>query len=68
MEEDLNFSIEEVKWSEVKDEVYKVNPELTEKCDNVNQCGGYSLFKIKYPYGAYIVNRGSFIYQLKTAN
>ncbi|MFU7500528.1 MAG: hypothetical protein ACJBCI_02350 [Candidatus Tisiphia sp.] len=60
MEEDLNFSVEEVKWSEVKDEVYKVNPELAEKCDNVNQCGKYSLFKIKYPYGAYIVNRGEF--------
>lgn len=60
MGEDLNFSVEEVKWSEVKDEVYKVNPELAEKCDNVNQCGKYSLFKIKYPYGAYIVNRGEF--------
>ncbi len=60
MRPELKFNLQEVKWGEVRDEIYKVNPELAEKCDQVNMYNQYSLFKIWYPYGATIVNEGDF--------
>lgn len=57
---DLNLSFQEMKWSEVKDEVYKINPELAEKCDHVSKYRECTLFKIQYPYGAFIVDKGVF--------
>jgi len=58
--ENIKFNLEEVKWAEVRDEVYLVNPEFADKCDSINKFNKYSLFKIKYPYGASIVNKGEF--------
>ena len=58
--DDLKFNLEEVKWLEVRDEVYRCNPELAEKCDYINKQGEYSLFKIHYPYGSSIINKGEF--------
>lgn len=31
------LNIEKVLWNDVRDEVYKINPKLTEICDNVNK-------------------------------
>ncbi len=56
----VKFNLEELKWSSVRDEVYKINPELAEKCDAINNHDKYPLFKISYPYGASIVHNGEF--------
>ena len=58
--DNFKFNLEEVRWSEVRDEVYRCNPELAEKCDYINKQGEYSLFKIHYPYGSSIINKGDF--------
>jgi hypothetical protein len=55
----IKFNLEEIKWSIIRDEVYKVNAELAEKCDNFKH-KDYSVFKISYPYGVSIVNNGEF--------
>lgn len=60
MSSELEFNLQEVKWAEVRDEIYKINPELVQQCDQVNIYNQYSLFKIWYPYGSTIVNEGDF--------
>jgi len=59
-DKNINFHVEEVKWSDVRDEVFKCNPELAEKCDGISKHGEYSLFKMHYLYGASVVNNGKF--------
>jgi len=56
----IEFNLQEIKWSDARDEVYLVNPEFADKCDSINKFNKYSLFKIQYPYGASIVNKGEF--------
>lgn len=58
--EELRFSLEEVTWGEVRETVFKHNQELAEICDRINPDKKYPLFRIKYPYGAKIVDRGIF--------
>jgi len=54
------FDIKKVSWNEVREQVNSVNPELAEICDYINPNERYQLFKIRYPYGAKIVDTGTF--------
>ena len=58
--DNIKFNLEEVQWLEVRDEVHRCNPELAKRCDDINKQSKYSLFKIQYPYGFSIVNKGEF--------
>ncbi|XVN42087.1 MAG: hypothetical protein RCG15_05255 [Candidatus Rickettsia vulgarisii] len=64
IDKNIEFNLEKVKWSEVNDEVFKINPELAEKCDYVSKYRECALFKIQYSYGEYIVKKG--VFQLPT--
>lgn len=58
--DDPIINVEEVCWDDVRDEVYKVNPELAEICDQISPGKHYTLLKIRYPYGSKIVDKGEF--------
>jgi len=58
--EEVIYDLEEVCWADVREEVHKVNPELASICDQISPGKKYPLLKIRYPYGAEIVNRGEF--------
>ncbi|MDN3030774.1 MAG: hypothetical protein QMO91_05545 [Candidatus Tisiphia sp.] len=60
LDQDVQLNIEQVKWREVRDVVHRCNPTLAEKCDNINKDAEYPLFKMYYPYGAFIVDKGEF--------
>lgn len=55
-----SFEFEETCWEDMRDEVYKLNPELAKICDEINPGREHSLLKIHYPYGATIVDKGEF--------
>jgi hypothetical protein len=54
------LDFQEVFWEDVRDEVYKLNPELAKICDQISPGKEHSLLKIRYPYGATIVDKGEF--------
>ena len=54
------FDIQEILWCDIRNEVRKINIELANICDNINPDKKYPLYKIKYPYGAKIVDNGCF--------
>ncbi len=54
------LDFQEVFWEDVRDEVYKLNPELAKICDQISPGKEYSLLKVRYPYGATIVDKGEF--------
>ena len=56
------FELKETYWDEVRDEVYKVNPELAKICDELNPGKKYSLIRLSYPYGSTIVDKGEFYF------
>lgn len=58
--EDIGLNLEEVEWSNISDDVYKINPQLAQKCDYINMHNKCSIFKVKYPYGLPIIKDGEF--------
>lgn len=56
----IELNLEEVKWSDIRDDLYKINPELTQKCDYIHMYNKCPIFKVKYPYGLLIVKNGEF--------
>ncbi|WP_375326742.1 hypothetical protein [Candidatus Tisiphia endosymbiont of Nemotelus uliginosus] len=60
MNKELDLNLKEVAWGDIRDEIYKINRELAEKCDQSNTYNQHTLFKISYPYGTSIVNEGVF--------
>jgi hypothetical protein len=57
---ECSFEFEETCWEDMRDEVYKLNPELAKICDEISPGKEHTLLKIKYPYGATIVDKGEF--------
>ncbi|MBX9621582.1 MAG: hypothetical protein K2X28_06110 [Alphaproteobacteria bacterium] len=55
-----NLDYQEVFWEDVRDEIYKLNPELAKICDQISPGKEHSLLKVRYPYGATIVDKGEF--------
>lgn len=55
-----SFEFKETYWADVRDEVYKLNPELARICDEISPGKEYPLLRLKYPYGAKIVDKGEF--------
>lgn len=54
------FDLQVVRWNQIKQDVYRVNQTLAELCDRVAANKDYHLYKIRYPYGALIVDNGTF--------
>lgn len=59
------FNCKQILWDDIKDEVLHLNPKLAEICDEVVLNSGINkqqlyLYRIKYPYGAKIVDNGNF--------
>ena len=54
------MKVQKVWWNEVRDKVYKVNQNLAIICDKISPSKKYPLLRIRYPYGAEIVNKGIF--------
>ncbi len=56
------FELKETYWDEVRDEVYKVNPELASICDELSPGKKHPLIRLSYPYGSTIVDKGEFYF------
>jgi hypothetical protein len=57
---DIGLNLEEVEWSNISDDIYKINPQLAQKCDYVNMHNKCPIFKVKYLYGLPIIKGGEF--------
>ena len=60
MATEINPSITKVSWDEVRDEVFALNPELTDSIDRINPPKSFALYRVKYPYGGYILKDSVF--------
>lgn len=60
MSNKIGLNLEEVKWDDISDNVYKINPQLAQKCDHINMHNKCPIFKVKYPYGLPIIKGGEF--------
>ncbi|WP_395476424.1 hypothetical protein [Rickettsia endosymbiont of Pantilius tunicatus] len=58
--ENIRLNLEKLTWADVREELYKVNPELTKKCDHINKFNKYPVYKLKYAYGLSIIHEGEF--------
>ncbi len=54
------FGIKETYWDEVREDVARLNPELAKICDEISPGKDCPLLRIRYPYGATIVDKGTF--------
>lgn len=52
--------IKETYWDEVREDVARLNPELAKICDEISPDRKYPLLRLRYPYGATIVDKGVF--------
>jgi hypothetical protein len=59
------LNIEELAWSQVRDEVHTKNLALAEAIDDMNT-SKLTFYKARYPYGAKIVDKGRFYLPTKT--
>lgn len=57
-------SYEEMRWDEVRDKVYKVNPGFVEVVDQLKSKNDFPLFKVRYPFGSSIIDTGKFQFPL----
>src|SRR3989338_7478437 len=55
-----NATLEEVKWSDVRDSVIQVNPAMPEKIDALKPGKDFTLYKARYPFGCMILNKSTF--------
>lgn len=51
-------TLEELSWEEAKPSVYKVNEPLAAAIDHVSPNSSYKLYRVRYPYGAMIFDKG----------
>jgi len=51
--------IEKLSWPQIRQSVREVNPELAEIIDDLDPDDSFSLFRVKYPFGAEILKRGT---------
>lgn len=61
-------TIDELYWQDVREDVAKVNPELTKVIDNMDPGKEYTLFRARYPYGEIILDEGKFLLPLSNGN
>jgi len=54
------YFIKETYWDEVRSDVARFNPELAKICDEISPGKEYPLLRVRYPYGATIVDKGIF--------
>lgn len=54
------LNVQEVLWYDVRDEVNKINSSLANICDMITPDRKFPLYRIKYSYGAKIVDNGCF--------
>ena len=57
---DDSLDLEETYWEDVREEVYKINPELAKICDDISPGKKYPLLRLSYSYGSTIVDQGEF--------
>lgn len=55
-----NVDMVELKWHEIRDRVYRVNATLAEIIDEFEPTEKHTFYKIKYPYGIKIRDKGDF--------
>jgi hypothetical protein len=54
------FAVEELLWADVRKSIHLLNPEFAQICDQISPDQQYPLYKLRYPYGARIVDTGEF--------
>lgn len=59
MQESLT-SVQEVQWSDVRDDINSLNPELVRVIDQLDPDPSYGLFRVRYPFGAMILHGSTF--------
>ncbi len=60
MEFNKDLALEKVFWSDVRDQVRKVNPAFSDVIEALNPSEKLYLYKAKYPFGATILKEGVF--------
>ncbi len=45
-------------WQDVREDVLKVNPGLVEYVDEINPSKSFRIYKVRYPFGSYILKTG----------
>lgn len=58
--------LHETYWEDVREEVRALNPELAEICDEISPSKKHPLFRLSYPYGSTIVDKGQFCVPFST--
>lgn len=51
-------SLEACTWKDVRNDVWKVNPEFAAVVDHIDPGKEYGIYKVKYPYGSEILRNG----------
>lgn len=54
------IAVKERTWSEVRDKVRKVNPQIADIIDEISPDDSFTLIQAKYPYGSEIIKNGEF--------
>lgn len=53
-----HHGVEQLTWTEARDSVKAVNPDLTKIIDNISPDNSFPLFRASYAYGSKIINQG----------
>ncbi len=61
-------TIEELYWQDARDDIVAVNPDLAKVIDNMDPSKEYTLFRVRYPFGALILDEGRFLLPLVNGN
>lgn len=52
--------IKETQWKNIREEVWKIHPNFAEVIDELDPSSKHPLYLVEYPYGALIVDKGTF--------
>lgn len=64
----MKGNVIKVKWQDVRKTVNSVNPSLAKTIDRLDPNETFPLYKVSYPYGATIVNKGLFYIPLENGD
>jgi len=60
--------LETLTWKDVSQEVSKVNPKLAAIIDNLDPDDSYKLYRVRYPFGAMVFDKGNILLPNKSGN
>lgn len=58
-------SYEEVTWRDIRHEVRRQNPGLSDVVDDLKNKHIYPLYRVRYPFGSTIIDKGIYYFSLR---